>query len=91
MARPSSSSVRATKWWSAFELACLALAAATAVLGVSAAPPSAADLAHCPKSCGGTNFSYPFGIGRIPTLSARADAPKVYTADLAAMHVVLRD
>ena len=61
----ASTTVRATKrWW--FELlACLALqAAATAVLGVSAAPPSAADLAHCPKSCGGVNISYPFGIGR---------------------------
>ncbi|XP_039812792.1 wall-associated receptor kinase 4-like [Panicum virgatum] len=61
----ASTTVRATKrWW--FELlACLALqAAATAVLGVSAAPPSAADLAQCPKSCGGVNISYPFGIGR---------------------------
>ncbi|CAO2202859.1 unnamed protein product [Urochloa humidicola] len=62
MSRVSSSSVPATKWCS-FELACLALAAATAVLGVSAAPPSAADLAHCPKSCGGVNISYPYGIG----------------------------
>ncbi|CAL4976353.1 unnamed protein product [Urochloa decumbens] len=62
MARGSSSSVRATKWWS-FELACLALAAATAVLGVSAAVPFAADLAHCPKSCGGVNISYPYGVG----------------------------
>ncbi|CAO2184610.1 unnamed protein product [Urochloa humidicola] len=63
--RVSSSSVPATKWCNSFELACLALAAAaaTAVLGVSAAPPSAADLAHCPKSCGGVNFSYPYGIG----------------------------
>jgi len=61
----ASTTVRATKrWW--FELlACLALLApATAVLGVSAAPPTAADLAHCPKSCGGVNISYPFGIGR---------------------------
>jgi len=61
----ASTTVRATqRWW--FELlACLALmAAATAVLGVSAAPPTAADLAHCPKSCGGVNISYPFGIGR---------------------------
>ena len=60
----ASTTVRATKrWW--FELlACLALqAAATAVLGVSAAPPTAADLAHCPKSCGGVNISYPYGIG----------------------------
>ncbi|CAO2173711.1 unnamed protein product [Urochloa humidicola] len=63
MSRVSSSRVPATKWWLLFELACLALAAAIAVLGVSAAPPSAADLAHCPKSCGGTIFSYPFGIG----------------------------
>ena len=57
------STVRATKWW--FELLTyLALmAAATAVPGVSAAAPSAADLAHCPKSCGGVNISYPFGIG----------------------------
>jgi len=60
----ASTTVRATKrWW--FELlACLALlAAAIAVVGVSAAPPSAADLAHCPKSCGGVNISYPYGIG----------------------------
>ncbi|CAL4956692.1 unnamed protein product [Urochloa decumbens] len=63
MARVSSPSVRATKWWFSFELACLALAAATAVLGVSAAPPSAADLVRCPKSCGGVNISYPYGIG----------------------------
>ncbi|OEL34993.1 hypothetical protein BAE44_0003988 [Dichanthelium oligosanthes] len=49
-------------WW--FKLACIALAVATAVLGVSAAPPSVVDLAHCPKSCGGVNISYPFGIGQ---------------------------
>ncbi|OEL35506.1 hypothetical protein BAE44_0003475 [Dichanthelium oligosanthes] len=49
-------------WW--FKLACIALAAANAVLGASAAPPSAVDLAHCPKSCGGVNISYPYGIGR---------------------------
>ncbi|CAL4950089.1 unnamed protein product [Urochloa decumbens] len=64
MARVNSSSICATKWWLSFELACLALAAATAVLGVSAAPPCAADLTHCPKSCGGANISYPYGIGR---------------------------
>ncbi|CAO2202860.1 unnamed protein product, partial [Urochloa humidicola] len=62
MSRVSSSSVPATKWLLLFELACLALA--TAVMGVSATPPSAADLAHCPKSCGGVNISYPLGIGR---------------------------
>uniref|UniRef100_A0A0E0IUT1 Wall-associated receptor kinase galacturonan-binding domain-containing protein n=1 Tax=Oryza nivara TaxID=4536 RepID=A0A0E0IUT1_ORYNI len=25
-------------------------------------PPSAEDLAHCPKTCGEPNISYPFGI-----------------------------
>ncbi|OEL21512.1 hypothetical protein BAE44_0017469 [Dichanthelium oligosanthes] len=31
--------------------------------GASAAPPSAVDLAHCTKSYGGVNISYPYGIG----------------------------
>uniref|UniRef100_A0A0E0C1W8 Protein kinase domain-containing protein n=1 Tax=Oryza meridionalis TaxID=40149 RepID=A0A0E0C1W8_9ORYZ len=33
------------------------------ILGTSGAPPSAEELAHCPKTCGDVNISYPYGVG----------------------------
>lgn len=41
----------------------LATAAAIKMQAASGAPPSAGELAHCPKTCGDVNISYPYGIG----------------------------
>lgn len=39
------------------------LASAVMLVASGANPPSAADLAHCPKNCGDVSIWYPFGIG----------------------------
>ncbi|KAF0919845.1 hypothetical protein E2562_031699 [Oryza meyeriana var. granulata] len=44
-------------------LVVMCLATAAAIRGASGAPPSAGDLAHCRKTCGNVNISYPYGIG----------------------------
>lgn len=44
-------------------LMCLVIAAAMQMQAASGAPPTAAKLAHCLKSCGDANISYPYGVG----------------------------
>uniref|UniRef100_A0A0D9Y8G6 Wall-associated receptor kinase galacturonan-binding domain-containing protein n=1 Tax=Oryza glumipatula TaxID=40148 RepID=A0A0D9Y8G6_9ORYZ len=41
----------------------MCLTTSVVILGTSGAPPSAEELAHCPKACGDVNISYPYGVG----------------------------
>lgn len=53
----------ATMLLATMRLVIMCLTTSVVILGTSGAPPSAEELAHCPKTCGDVNISYPYGVG----------------------------